>query len=88
MWIVLALALSTLSWHKVVAFSLLTVSVVWLCLMILLIGLCCFLFLQSFFIILKFNWKYNAWAKSIYEAGIVLSAIALSFHLWRGFTIL
>lgn len=61
MWIVLALSLSTLSWHKVVAFSLLTVSVVWLCLMILLIGLCCFLLLQSFFfIILKFNWKYNA----------------------------
>ncbi len=28
MWIVLALSLSTLSWHKVVAFSLLTVSVV------------------------------------------------------------
>lgn len=28
MWIVLALALSTLSWHKGVAFSLLTVSVV------------------------------------------------------------
>ncbi|EOR6103606.1 hypothetical protein ACQVAD_005417, partial [Escherichia coli] len=27
MWIVLVLSLSTLSWHKVVAFSLLTVSV-------------------------------------------------------------
>lgn len=34
---------------------------------------------------MKFNWKYNAWAKSIYEVGIVLSAIALSFHLWPGF---
>ncbi len=86
MWIVLVLSLSTLSWHKVVAFSLLTVSVVWLCLMILLIGRCYFLLLQSFFfIILKFNWKYNARAKSIYEVGIVLSAIALFFHLWPGF---
>lgn len=53
--------------------------------MILLIGRCYFCCYNRFFIILKFNWKYNAWAKSIYEVGIVLSAIALSFHLWPGF---
>ncbi len=49
MWIVLVLSLSTLSWHKVVAFSLLTVSVVWLCLMILLIGRCYFCCYNRFY---------------------------------------
>ncbi|EJK1452724.1 abortive infection protein, partial [Escherichia coli] len=86
MWIVLALSLSTLSWHKVVAFSLLTVSVV-LAVLNNIIDWPVLFFVATivFFIILKFNWKYNARANSIYEAGIVLSAIALSFHLWPGF---
>lgn len=86
MWIVLVLSLSTLSWHKVVAFSLLTVSVV-LAVLNDIIDWSVLFFVATivFFIILKFNWKYNAWAKSIYEVGIVLSAIALSFHLWPGF---
>ncbi len=66
MWIVLALSLSTLSWHKVVAFSLLTVSVV-LAVLNNIIDWPVLFFVATivFFIILKFNWKYNARAKSL-----------------------
>ncbi|HFP9900206.1 TPA: hypothetical protein ACHOUK_004965, partial [Escherichia coli] len=60
MWIVLVLSLSTLSWHKVVAFSLLTVSVV-LAVLNDIIDWSVLFFVATivFFIILKFNWKYN-----------------------------
>ncbi|EHU62478.1 putative membrane protein [Escherichia coli DEC3F] len=49
MWIVLVLSLSTLSWHKVVAFSLLTVSVVLAVLNDIIDWSVLFLLLQSFF---------------------------------------
>ncbi|EFA9090593.1 CPBP family intramembrane metalloprotease [Escherichia coli] len=86
MWIVLALSLFTLSWRKVVSFSLLMVSVV-LGVVNNVIELPVLFFIATIFIltILKFNWKYNVLVKNIYEAGMVLSAIALSFHLWPGF---
>ncbi len=51
MWIVLALSLSTLSWHKVVAFSLLTVSVVLAVLNDIIDWPVLFLLLQSFFLL-------------------------------------
>ncbi|EEW0765047.1 CPBP family intramembrane glutamic endopeptidase [Escherichia albertii] len=86
MWIVLALSLLTLGWRKIVAFSLLMVSV-GLGILSDIIDWSALFFVAAitFLSILKCNLQYKVWIKYVYETGIVLSAVALSLHLWPGF---